>query len=269
MNKSLLIHGTWAIAAIATFVLGSRLFPAGNQVSNADSPARHQLNPDSRTPAADSPRPGRSGGIDKTTTTRRTPPTLEQILAQPDPMDRIRALLGYVDGLATAEIPGAIEQLRQGAPEWDPEAKMLVHMLLTRWAREDPDAALASLANLDFKRNGGDASSILSSIAAMDPQRAATWLKNPANGLVHCPMMGHILAGTVAKAAFEFDPGGAIGWAADISDEELRGTAVEIGIREWLRRDPEAAQQWANQNGIEVPQDPEPKPQPSPEENKE
>jgi len=374
-------------------------------------------------------------------------------------MNRIRALLAYVDGLSADELPDAIKELRRSAPEWDPEARMLVHMLLTRWAREDPDAAFASLENLDFKRSGGDASSILASLAAMDPQRAADWLDNPDNGLVHYPMMGHILAGTVAKewvrqdpdaalawaesrpedqragaysgvlgtlaasdptrasalamqldpgearshivgeiakawarnepagaiawaesldgdehqratrealaswaqtspsqaaayldslsdrdsadsllaqvagnwapqdphkaaewiagqpdgqgkndamgqvmwnwttrapeaaadwlsdqdagaardagivglakAAFEFDPGGAIGWATDISNEEFRGTAVEIGMREWVRRDPEAARQWADQNGIEIPQNRDKQPQPSPQETKE
>lgn len=152
-----------------------------------------------------------------------TPTDLRDILAQTDPMSRIRSLLAYVDGLKPEDIPGALAEIRKGAPEWDPEGRMLTHMLLTRWAQDDPDAAFASLADLDFKKTGGDPNSILAGLAAQDPKRAADWLNNPDNSLVQYPMMGHILAGTIAKEWVRQDAEAALAWAETLPESQRAG----------------------------------------------
>lgn len=149
--------------------------------------------------------------------------TLRDILSQPDPMSRMQALLAYIDTLSGAEIPAALEALRKTSPEWDPEAKMLAHILLTRWAQDDPDAAYASLASINPKKNGSDATSILASLASMDPQRAAAWLADPANTLANLPWMGQFLAGSVAKEWVRTDPDAALAWASSLPESQRSG----------------------------------------------
>lgn len=58
MNKSSLIHGAWCVAAIASFVLGSQLIPAGDDSSGAD--ARNAA-PGSKSHQASDRRSGASG----------------------------------------------------------------------------------------------------------------------------------------------------------------------------------------------------------------
>lgn len=110
-----------------------------------------------------------------------SPTSLGDILALPDPAARIRAILAYADTIPTAKIAATIQQLRESSPDWDPDARAAIHLLLTRWASEAPDQALASLQTLDPTKQGGDATSILSGIAATDPLRAAKWLEDPDN----------------------------------------------------------------------------------------
>ncbi|MGK0190292.1 MAG: hypothetical protein ACI9R3_006115 [Verrucomicrobiales bacterium] len=148
---------------------------------------------------------------------------LREILAQRNPMKRMQALLNYVKNLPVDQIGAALLELRAGAPDWDPEAKFVAHMLLTRWGLEDPTAAFTSVEALGVKRGGGDATSILASLAAVDPKRAIEWLNNPENTLQQMPKMGHILAGTIAKEWVRQDPSAAMEWAKNLPDDQRRG----------------------------------------------
>ena len=56
----------------------------------------------------------------------------------------------------------------------------------------------------------------------------------------------------LAKAAFDFDPESSLNWATEIDNDDMRKVSLEIGIREWRKRDPEAAEQWAELNGMGV-----------------
>ena len=82
-----------------------------------------------------------------------------------------------------------------------------------------------------------------------DPEAAGNWLAGQPAG----PARDAGITG-LAKAAFDFDPEAALDWATEISDEGFRGEAVEIGLREWMKRDPETARRWANQNGLATPE---------------
>jgi hypothetical protein len=154
--------------------------------------------------------------------------SLDAIMALSDPARRIEALMAHVAGLSADQLPAAIESLRRTAPDWDPEAKTALHLMLTRWAREDPDAALASLDQLGSRQRGDFASSVLSGIAAIDPARATAWLADPANKLVDFPFMGHILAGTIGREWLRRDPDAALAWAAQLPDSQRGGAYTGI-----------------------------------------
>lgn len=154
--------------------------------------------------------------------------SLRDLLAHRDPAGRLRGLLDYVNRLPASKLRDAISELEDFSPEWDPESKVIMHMMLTRWAREEPDAAFASLDTLGAKNRGERAASILASLAAADPTRAAEWLSSPDNKLVDFPFMGMILAGTVGKEWMRRDTEGALDWAASLPDGQRAGAYVGI-----------------------------------------
>jgi RNA polymerase sigma factor (sigma-70 family) len=171
--------------------------------------------------------------------------TLQEILAMRDPMLRIKALIDFVGRVPVWGFSEAVRELREGSPDWDPEAKMLGHMLLTRWAREDPDGAFAGLNQLQPKQ-AADASSLLASLAAADPARAAEWLRNPENPLVDFPDLGHILAGTVGKEWVRQDLDAALAWAASLPETQRAGAYVGV-LGTFAGTDPAAAARLAGQ----------------------
>lgn len=149
--------------------------------------------------------------------------SLNEILAQRDPMQRMSALLAYVGQLSDAAIPDALTKLRQSTPDWDPDARVAAQLMLTRWGKSDPDGALAYVQSLDYKKAGGDAAVIISSLAATDPQRAIRWLQDPDNKLANLPWMGQILAGSITKEWVRQDPDAALAWATTLPKNQQSG----------------------------------------------
>ncbi|MEM7384365.1 MAG: hypothetical protein AAF514_05415 [Verrucomicrobiota bacterium] len=166
--------------------------------------------------------------------------TLKEILAQRDPLKRIRAMLEFVENLPAEQIGMALLELRNASPDWDPEARFLGHMLLTRWGKEDPETAFASIKMAGAKGEAGAIPSILSSLASVDPQRAIDWLNDPENSITERKEMGHVLAGTIAKEWVRQDPEAAMKWAASLPDEQ-RGGALSGVIENLVRVDPQRA----------------------------
>jgi hypothetical protein len=169
------------------------------------------------------------------------PKTLSEILAMRDPLDRYEALLAFVRRLPSDQIGEMLKELRSGSSKLDGEARLIAHLLLTRWGQEDPEAAFASLGKVNAKRGGGDAITILAALAATDPARAVAWLSDPENGLPQQAWMGHMLARTIAEEWARQDSDAALAWAASLSDSEQRSGAYAGIIGNLLERNPERA----------------------------
>lgn len=150
-------------------------------------------------------------------------PDLLAIFANPDPAERLRLLQDYSLHLPVDRIPEALDLLRQKTPDWDSESKMLTHLLLTRWAKADPEAAFASLDDANFSLERGHSISVLSALAALDPKRTADWLTSPSNTRAFYPVVGHILSGTIAKEWARQDPDAALAWARTLADQQQAG----------------------------------------------
>jgi RNA polymerase sigma factor (sigma-70 family) len=150
-------------------------------------------------------------------------PDLLAIFANPDPAERLRLLHDYSLHLPSDRIPEALELLRSKTPEWDSESKMLTHLLLTRWAKTDPETAFASLNEASFSLERGHSISILSALAALDPRRTADWLTSPSNTRAYYPLIGHILSGTITKEWARQDPEAALDWARTLGDQQQAG----------------------------------------------
>ncbi|MEN8772293.1 MAG: hypothetical protein ABF379_04030 [Akkermansiaceae bacterium] len=149
--------------------------------------------------------------------------SFEDLLSIEDPASRIASLLEHAEGLRSSEIPQALEDIRQSSPHWDPEAKMIAHILLTRWAIDDPEGALASLEGIDLGKFGADPISVLSGVSSVNPDIAISWLDNPDNKMVKLPFMGQILAGSIAKEWVRQDSDAALKWAESLPDSQKAG----------------------------------------------
>jgi hypothetical protein len=202
---------------------------------------------------------------------------LKTILAHRDPLVRMSALMTYVGKLSDAELPDALTTLRQNTPDWDPDARVAAQLILTRWGAADPDGAFTYIDKLDLKKAGGDAATVLSALAATDPQRAIKWLEDPDNKYVNMPWMGQILAGSVTKEWVRQDPDAALKWALSVPENQRTGAftgvlgsiaatdpvrasslAMELPdgdarreilgqiAKAWSETDPAAALDWAN-----------------------
>jgi len=203
------------------------------------------------------------------------PATLPEILALRDPTERIQAMVRFVGRVPTGDFAGAVRELREGSPDWDPEVKYFKHMLFTRWSSEDPLGAYASLNRMSSKERE-DASSLLSGLAATNPAWAAEWLSNPENPFLDYPMLGSSLATAVGRewvgqnrdAALAWaaslpealragayagvlgplagtDPAAAAGIAGKLTPGDARSGLVEDIAITWAKRSPDAAMKWA------------------------
>lgn len=224
-------------------------------------------------PAPKSKRSTRSFSISKNPKTASfSEPNLLAIFANPDPAERLRLLHDYSLQLSTNHISEALELLRSKTPEWDSESKMLTHLLLTRWAKADPEAAFSSLDTANFSLERGHSLSILSALSALDPKRTANWLTSPANTRAYYPVVGHVLSGTIAKEWARQDSQAALEWARTLADQQQAGAysgvlgtiaatdpqkaaTLALGLKVGDARDAilgEIAQSWARHSPIKA-----------------
>ena len=167
---------------------------------------------------------------------------LESILAETDPIKRMKLLLEYAESISPNQIPAMLAAL-SGQPKWgkgNPETEMIKHMLLTRWAQSDSDAAYESLTNFSFKQNRWNPQSLLSGLASSDPQRAAAWISDPENGVSNFGKYGNQLASTVATEWARQNPEAAFTWAGTLP-ENLQAAAYSTIISQMAGRDPQQA----------------------------
>lgn len=214
-----IIGGIAAVAAVVFLrIENTRLH---DEITNLekDSPrsASTSSRAASRSTTGSTPRPSKSSTA-----------SFEDLLSVEDPANRIAGLLKYAEGLQSSEIPQALEEIRKSSPHWDPEAKMIAHILLTRWAIDDPEGALASLEGIDLGKFGADPVSVLSGVASVDPDIAISWLDNPDNKMVKLPFMGQILAGSIAKEWVRRDSDDALVWANGLPESQKAGAFTGV-----------------------------------------
>ena len=166
-------------------------------------------------------------GADKTGTGKKIPiaiGSVKEILADPDPLNRVQRLMSYVNGLSPKEMPEALIALQESAPQWDPHMKMAVGLLLTRWATADTDAAFAHVEQMKNKDQARDATfSILRALSSQDPQKALEWMSGQGNDMAKNGWMGHALAGTIASEWVRQDPDAALAWANSLPQNQRQG----------------------------------------------
>lgn len=105
------------------------------------------------------------------------------------------------------------------------------------WGRKAPEEAAAWAAGLeDPELRSQGMASVVETWARRDVNAVGTWLGNmPASPELDGPVKSY------AFMVRERDPGAAITWANTITDEKVRGETVERIGGEWIRKNPEEA----------------------------
>jgi hypothetical protein len=243
MNKSQLIASAALVVAIPVVALqyqkNTRLEDELEHVKSQ----RSARTADSRLASSARSRASNKGRVSSATSSSSFAMVeLENIMAETDPVKRMKLLLEYAEILSPDQIPAMLAALND-QPKWgkgNPETEMIKHMLLTRWAQANPDAALASLTNFEFKSNGWNPHSILAGLTYSDPQRAAAWISDPESGVGHFGKSGNQFVSTVATEWARQNPQAAFTWAGTLP-ENLQAAAYSTIISQMAGRDPKQA----------------------------
>jgi hypothetical protein len=145
-----------------------------------------------------------------------------QYYARQDPATAAKWIEAYAD---SADAGGAIREIAD------------------RWARESPAEAARWVAELPEASQADAMRSVFDDWAQKEPVEASEFLAQlqPSSG------RDSAVSGFSRELAGE-DPGAAIAWASSIADEALRQSTEMSVARRWYRDEPEAAQEWAQQN---------------------
>lgn len=284
MNKTLMIHGGWALAAIAAFSVGSRRSAASADGTAAGTEPSASLRSAARFAESGSDRrAGRSGtrsqakrdesqlsgvfgsiasaagGLDG---------LIEQALRDPNPISRRLAFSRLLESLTPENAASIREQMvALGADDdqwrdfhysWgavagqaafdhaagSPERDLAVTM--TGWAAANPSEALALLANLPENMKG-QRDELTASVVSGLAHRDRGMATNFVLGL---GKEGNGRAGSLMEIVANETlraggPEAASLWAESLPDGSLKGTAMNRVADAYARKDPESAARWA------------------------
>lgn len=164
---------------------------------------------------------------------------LQSILAESDPLNRLQDILAYADGISARDIPAMLEELRKSLGRGR-EMDLIAHLLLSRWAQSDPDAAYACLADGTYRSKNWSPTSLLSSLASMDPERAAAWISEPGRQSMGRGRRGGRMFEVVAGAWARQDPEGAFAWSLTLDGRQQEQAAAAV-VSHVVASDPEKA----------------------------
>lgn len=169
--------------------------------------------------------------------------SLEEVYRVPGSSARVQALIDYYSGLSVEQLAEEAEKLENLPMN---ERIMASFLLFSRWAEEDPTAAMS------FSRTMGFAGAfvrptILQSWASVDPENAARYYgENPREFAMMGAMGGggglggQGPASIIAAEWARQDPAGALAWAGSLKEEE-QGEAMTAVVSEMAKTDPRRA----------------------------
>jgi hypothetical protein len=184
-------------------------------------------------------------GAPTTARTFTSKASLDTILAQHDPQQRVRDLQAFISTIALSEYGDALKRIRQITNS--NERELASRLLLTQWAQTDPDGALQFAAgNRGFEYVAED---VFQQLAAADFESAITRAQAiPGNDLRY-----RALRGALAFKA-DTDPRGALALAKTLGDFRDHESLASAIYRQWAAVDPQAAAMEAA--GTDLPEEP-------------
>lgn len=282
MNKTLMIHGCWAVAVFAAFSLGTR---KGGLVSGADdtgstdgsrdiaridgSEAEDRASRTSNRPKVGSDESNRSalfGGI--ASASGNLSLLAEQALRDPNPIKRRLAFSRLLEALTPenaesirtqlVSLGASDDQWRDFHYSWGAisgkaayehaikSAEPDLAATMTGWAAANPGEALAALNNLPQELQGQRdefTASVVSGIAHHDPNMATDLVLRL--GQEGNGSAGELMKIVAKETLLTKGLEQASQWAESLPDGPLKGTAMGRIAESYANKDPKAAAQWA------------------------
>ncbi|HBE95697.1 MAG TPA: hypothetical protein DDW68_00820, partial [Verrucomicrobiales bacterium] len=116
------------------------------------------------------------------------------------------------------------------------------------WARREPAKAADWVASQPEGEGRNDAlAKTLWNWTTQNPAAATTWVQEQPNDSVR----DHAIAG-LATAALDFNPSTALDWSIKIIGPKLKNSLIQRSLSIWYRKDPEDAQQWAEDHNTTI-----------------
>jgi hypothetical protein len=262
----------------AGIVIGTALFLAGRgSVARMDETSSDAGKSQARSWNAGAPgaRTSSRGTPDKRDASGRTRPVsadarrakLESILRGEDSVERIRALMSFLDKLSPSELQEAMDHLASFKLPVDRSGEFT--MLLVTWAKADPSAALAYAE--ENSPGSGAIRSILATWVANDPEGAIAWAKTHDAGDANSPCLAGLIPSLAAtdpvratSLLAEFPRGDAFydviksmvpqvlmqgdeatrQWISGTNDELIRANAVLHAVKQLAASDPRSTADW-------------------------
>ncbi|MCW1885994.1 RNA polymerase sigma factor [Luteolibacter flavescens] len=284
-TTAIIMTKTHAVGITCTLLVGTGMFLAGRStapgLASTDAsvlPSKSELISGNKRPA-DWKNAGRATRIPNTKQARLE--RLMLIMANQDAGERNAQFKRYVEDLDASLLPetyaflasqGGLEKWSQGA------AAPLMEILMSGWARRDPEAAMAALKG---GKPGYLVSTVASGWASQDPDAAIAWLKSRGNledetresgalrGVINgvastdlvkaTQLLEEVPSGTARQRAL-YDMLNYVTvkgtdetrvWVRSLSDDRLRKGAVNLVAENLLKTDPRAAADWLVGEGIQ------------------
>lgn len=169
----------------------------------------------------------------------KTKKSLDSILAERDPRQRMSDIEAFINGLKPAEYADALKRIRKIPGNSDRE--LASRLLVSRWVQSDPDAALEfAVSNRGYEYV---ADAVFEQAAAADLQAALDRAKSlPSGDLRYMALRG------VLSFMADTDPAGALQLALTLGDYPGNEPLSSVVYRQWATNDPQAAALQASQD---------------------
>ncbi len=231
--------------ALMVGVIGAVGFFAG-RLSSQEADARsiavgdelRATRPPTRMDRADGPAgtgPRSVAERDRTENSEQRRARIEEIMRGENSLDRNRALLAFIDGLAPHEFEDAVAHFRSLGLTDNRMGEYA--LLLTAWAKLDPTAALVYAG--ENTRGSFASNTILTAWASTDPDSAIRWAESAHEG---DGPNGHMIG--VIRGIAESDPDRATALMQDMPRSRERGEALAAMMPHVLKEGPQAARDW-------------------------
>ena len=237
------------IGAIAFgMLLGRLIFGPGNEASNSERVAasNNAAAAGANLPAESSSRAASPGDrvsrpdAGASAASPNTAGSLDAILAQDDPRQRLRDLQAFIDSVPAAGFADALRRIRQITSS--NERLLASRLLVAQWVQTDPDGALQFAAgNAGFEYLAED---VFQSFAAKNFDAAI----QRAEAMPGTELRYRALRGIVTFKA-DTDPQGAIKLAYSLGEFRGNEPLASVVYRQWAATDPKSAALAASQQG--------------------
>jgi len=282
MASSSLLYIAWPVTLGLAFVAGGMILSPSKDkdkpeaVATSNGKTKNSGVTNSRFNGTDAQKPNRNRrkpNITQKKTGSNTSPkngslSIKEIMDLDDPIERTRNLLSILDTLAPSDFKDCVEQFRSlGITR---EHKSEYTLLLTRWAKVDPEGALAYT-----EKNTTDpfaSMKVIEAWASYDSTAALAWIDKNKDEFFTEDLTEGVIKGIASKDPYtatkllneadlsyfgkvdalrsiiphisNLGSEKAMAWVETLGDPKLRQKAVKSLISDFVKTDPNAAAKW-------------------------